>query len=236
MSDSLLPRSAQSKRVGASVVIDAQGAGLNPYIQGPQLGYPGIVQPGIGIPNPGCCPCPPPFFPPMPFPIGGFPGYPGYFPGGEFPLFPGEEDDIIIDDPNVPTVVINAGVAPQTINAGSTAQVLLTSAMSSVGGAYITGNSIILPVRGTYNLSINITVSRPLGSTGGIVSFILNGGVSGSSNIASAALSAGSTQVLSGTVSLRTNSRNTSVSILANNGGGSLQILGGTVSVQLTSR
>lgn len=204
---------SQPKRVGASVIPPAQPIGPIPG-PGP---FPGIgVGPGIG---PGICGVPP-FFPPPPFPC---------FPRG-----------IIFDDrldPPLPpfpdeNVSLTAGVAPQTIPATSTASLFLSSAMTSSGGARISGNSIILPVPGRYTLSINITASRSGMSSDGDVMFILNGAVSGSGFIASGNLLSGQTRVYTGSVSLSTQERHASISVLVNNDGGPLQILGGTVSVQ----
>ena len=225
--------STPNKRVGASVVVDGQPLGVvnqfpygapgvvNPY--GPQgygpfnPGFPGGQ--GIGIPNP--CGCPPPFFPPVPF-------FPGIFFDDRVEQFPIIEDEF--------DVALTAGVAPQTIPANSTAALLLTSAVTSTGGARISGSSIILPVEGVYTLSVNVTASRPVTSAGGIVQFILNGGISGSGNIAFGDLAIGTTQVFSDTVTVRTNGVHTAVSILVNNAGGPLQILGGTISIQLNNR
>lgn len=215
----------KDKRVGASVVIDGQNPvgpygpypGLgNPFIQGPYGIGPGIPPPfpGIGIPNP-CGGCPPPFFPPLPFP------------------------GLIVDDRierpicDNPDTSITAGIAPQTIPANSTSTLLLSSALTSSGGANISGSNISLPREGVYSLSLSVTASRSSTSTDGVVSFILNGGVSGAGTIAGGSLLSGTTQVFSGSATVRSSSRRTTISILVNNTGGPLQILGGTLSVQL---
>lgn len=213
------------KRVGASVVVDANVQGMvSPYGYPPVA--PGItpfppVAPGIGIPNP--CGCNIPFFPPVPF----------------FP-FPGFIDDRI-ERPLPPSrpienVSLTVGVAPQSIASSTTAALLLTSAIASTRGIRISGSSIILPVEGVYTLSINITASRGVGVIGGDIMFILNGGISGSGFIASGDVASGQTRVFSGSITLTTNSPGTSISVLVNNDGGSLQILGGTITVQLVSQ
>lgn len=219
---------SNGKRVGASVVVDGQTpVGTNPFGQvanAPFNGGFGFPQvPGFGIPNP-CGSCPPPFFPPLP--VAPFPGNPGFIIDDR--IEPPFEDDEF-------NTTITAGVAPQTIPANSTAVLLLASALSSTGGARVSGSSIILPIPGTYSLSINVTAGRTPGSTGGNISFILNGGVSGTGVIASGDVIMSGTQVFSGTISVRTNAPNTAISILVNNVGGVLQILGGTVTAQLVS-
>jgi len=81
-----------------------------------------------------------------------------------------------------------------------------------------------------------VTASRSSTSTGGVVQFILNGGVSGAGNIAFGDLLTNSTQVFSGNTTIRTNGRAVDVSVLASNAGGPLQVLGGTISIQLLNR
>lgn len=211
-----------NKRVGASVVPNAQ---VSPF---PQYGVPPpFPVPGIGIPNP--CGVPPQF--PLPIPFPPFLPYPIVF-DDRVPPFPPEPAPV---PPVVQNVSITAEVAPQTVASSSTTVLMLSNAISSIGGARVSGSSIILPVRGTYTLSISVAASRALTSTGGNVMFILNGGI-GSSFIASGNIASGESRIFTGSVTFSTNEVNTPISVLVNNEGGSLSILGGTVTVQLTSR
>lgn len=227
MKKSIFPNQ-QQKKVGASVVIDGQpnaygpyngfgpGVGPNGFGPGPIGPYGGYGYPGVPIP-PG--PCGVPFFPPPPF--------------APF-LFDDRFDSSSSSSSDEDDASATVSVPPQTVAPNTTNALILGSALSS-DDVRVNGNSIELPIPGTYRISANVTASRANPSTGGNVSLLLNGGVGGGT-IATGNIPSGATQVLSGSDTFSTNGRNTSVSVLLNNAGDQLQVLGGTVTVQLIER
>lgn len=216
------PNNAQNpnqmqKRVGASVVLDNNPPGFD---QTP--GYdPGPYPPGPypGGPYPGGCP--------PPNPCG---GYPGLYPPYPYPPYP---PPFIIDDRIDPRPIRNINITVslipgQVVPAGSTQGLLLGSIGSTFGDITVSGNSIFLPLGGFYNVTLNATVTRPVTSSSGNVTFFVSGGTS---SITGTVLS-GTTQTISGIVPVNSNIGGTTISLLvSNSGGGPITIDNGTVTV-----
>lgn len=205
-----------AKRVGASVSVEANvPIGQYPY---PPGAYPPGPYPPIGCP-PGPYP-----YPPI--------GYPPCYPP---PFYPPRiiDDRIPPVNPIIRDVAISVSILPgQSIDTGFTQPLLLGTINFSRGGATISGNGILLPVPGLYNVSLTATVTRLGTSSTGEVAFTISGPISsGVSEIIGTVLS-GTTQTISGTTSVNVLNRDAIILFNTfNSGGGPVIIDSGSITV-----
>lgn len=156
------------------------------------------------------------------------------------PIFP----PIVIDDRIIPptpqpvlqNVAVSASISPgQAIVPGAIITVALGSLNFSVGGATISGNSIILPVAGVYTVTANVNVTRDAAVGTNVVTLSVVGGVLGGGILDSETVSPSESTTLSGAILVQAPNAGAQISFQISNsaGGGTITIGSGTVGAKL---
>ncbi len=204
------------RRVGATVSVPGLGGPIGPAGFGPFD--------AIGIYPPyGGCPVYPPVPPPPPIGIAPFP-----------PIV--IDDRIIPPNPIFREVAVSASIAGgQVVAPGTIATVALGSLNFSVGGATISGNSLVLPRAGVYTVTASITVTRDAAIGSNIVTLSLVGGVLGGGVLESITLGPSESATLSGVLLVQAPNAGSQISFQISNsaGGGSVFVGPGTVGAKL---